>query len=201
MRTALHHLQHVQLRYYGSDLRLAGSSSTGEEGYEVWGEAASLLSLWHALSREAPRFAALPCGAEALESLRIEAGIPRYGPDMSEDTIPLEAGLWSAISFTKGCYIGQEVIERLRSRGHVNWTLAGALIDSPSAPRSGEKLLGLGAEGKEVGAVTSSCVSPTLSRTIALAFVRREFSHPGTRLALASGHGVEIVELPFYRRA
>ena len=107
----------------------------------------------------------LPCGTEALESLRIEAGIPRYGAELNEDTLPLEANLLNALSFNKGCYVGQEIVERARSRGHVNWKLAGlAGRGRTILRRCGEKLI---FEEKEVGEVTSSCLSPTLLKPLA----------------------------------
>jgi folate-binding protein YgfZ len=140
----------------------------------------------------------IPCGTRALETLRIEAGIPRYGQELGEDTIPNEAELWNALSFNKGCYVGQEIVERARSRGHVNWKLVGLVVESETPPPPGEKLV---REGKEVGEVTSSCVSPTLARTIALAYLRREVSEPGTKLEFASGPAAEVVGLPFYQRA
>ncbi len=196
---ALAEYQHAAIDYEQGLLRVVRSNRTGEEGYDVWGPPPAVRSLWQEASRQADRFAALPCGAEAIESLRIEAGIPRYGPDMGEDTIPLEAGLLNAISFTKGCYIGQEVIERVRSRGHVNWKLCGVRIDSLVAPTAGEKLVSP-ADQRAVGEITSSCVSPTLLRTIALAYVRRGFSEPGTRLTLALGPAAEVARLPFYER-
>src|SRR5262250_2193789 len=121
--------------------------------------------------------------------LRIEAGIPRYGADFAEDTLPLEAGLLNAISFNKGCYPGQEIVERARSRGHVNWKLVGVSLDAVGPPPPGEKLL---AGGREVGEVTSTCFSPLLNCPIALAYVRREVSEPGSRLNLASGSAAQI---------
>ncbi len=195
---ALDEYQHVRVNHERGLVRIARSSNTGEEGYQVWGATHAIRALWQEASRQADRFAALPCGTQALESLRIEAGIPRYGPDMGDDTIPLEAGLLNAISFTKGCYIGQEVVERIRSRGHVNWQLSGLFIDSPVAPAAGERLVSI-TDQREVGEITSSCVSPTLARTIGLAYVRREFSEPGSRLALESGPMAEVVPLPFYK--
>lgn len=176
-------------------VRVVRAISTGEEGYEIWAEPRCLIALWEELRREAEARGGLACGSEALESLRIEAGIARYGADFGEDTLPLEAGLLNALSFTKGCYIGQEVVERARSRGHVNWKLIGLAIESATAPPPGEKLL---AEAKECGEVTSSCVSPTLGRTIALAFVRREVSQPGAQLTLKSGARARVESLPFY---
>jgi len=171
------------------------ASSTGEEGYEVWVGAKGAMGVWGAACGQAPTYGTLPCGFEALESLRIEAGIPRYGYELDEDTMIHEAGLLNAVSFTKGCYVGQEIVERTRTRGHANWKLVGLVLDSPSLPARGEKLT---LDEKEVGDVTSACVSPTLGKTIALAYVRREVGEPGTKVSLASGPAVTVTALPFY---
>jgi folate-binding protein YgfZ len=177
-------------------VRVVRNSTSGEEGYEVWVSSKGMLGLWGAACGQAPTYDTLPVGWEALETLRIEAGIPSYGADLEEDTLPLEANLWNALSFTKGCYIGQEIVERARSRGRVNWKLVGMLVDSPVPPEAGDKLL---REGKEMGEVTSSCVSPSLGRTVALGFLRREVSDPGVVLHLASTQAsVRVVPLPFY---
>lgn len=193
---ALAEYGHVAAELPGLPLRVARATSTGEEGYELWVGPEGMRDAWTALLGPAHKHGALPVGTEALESLRIEAGIPRYGPDFGEDTLPLEAGLMNALSFNKGCYIGQEIVERARSRGHVNWKLVGLVVESAQPPASGEKLL---AEGKEIGEVTSACASPTLGKTLALAYVRREAAEPGTLLALASGPAAEVAVLPFYR--
>jgi glycine cleavage system T protein len=190
--------EHFATNYAGFPVRVVRISNTGEEGYEVWVGAKGVMGLWGAACGQAPSYGMLPCGTEALESLRIEAGIPRYGSELGEDTLPLEANLMNALSFNKGCYIGQEIVERARSRGHVNWKLAGVTIESPRPPASGEKLT---LEGKEVGEVTSACVSPTLQKTIALAYLRQEHLEAGTRLQTASGVAAEVASLPFYHRA
>jgi len=188
---------HFATNYAGFPVRVVCVSSTGEEGYEVWADAKGLLAVWGAACGQAPTYDMLPCGTQALETLRIEAGIPRYAQELGEDTIPNEAGLWNALSFNKGCYVGQEIVERARSRGHVNWKLMGLVVESEAAPPPGEKLA---RDGKEIGEVTSSCVSPTLGKTIAMAYLRREVSEPGTRLELPSSAGAEVVALPFYQR-
>jgi folate-binding protein YgfZ len=157
-----------------------------------------MLGIWGAACGQAPTYDMLPCGTAALETLRIEAGIPRYGAELGEETLLLEANLTNAVSFTKGCYIGQEIVERSRSRGHVNWKLVGIITSAPDPPSPGAKLI---LEGKEVGEVTSSCASPTLQKTIALAYVRREVAEPGTKLVLTSGMPAEVSVLPFYQRA
>ena len=188
---------HVITTCAGMPVRVVRATSTGEEGYELWAEPKDSAGIWEAIVAHASIDGVLPCGTEALESLRIEAGIPRYGPDMGEDTLPLEAGLLGALSFNKGCYVGQEIVERARSRGHVNWKLSGLFVEGATVPAPGEKLL---SAGKEIGEVTSACASPTLERNIALAYLRREVAEAGTKLAMASGTNAEVTSLPFYKR-
>ena len=183
--------------YAGFPAQVVCASATGEEGYEVWTGAKGLPAIWGAACGQAPTYGTLPCGTQALETLRIEAGIPRYGQELGEDTIPNEAGLWDALSFSKGCYVGQEIVERARSRGHVNWVLMGLVMESETPPAAGEKLA---REGREIGEVTSSCVSPTLGKAIALAYLRREVAEPGTKLEFSSGAAAQVVSLPFYQR-
>jgi len=127
------------------------------------------------------------CGWDALEIARLEAGIPRFGVDMDESNIPLEAGIESrAVSYKKGCYIGQEVINRIHSVGHVNKELRGLRLadDLKALPLKGDKLFH---DGKEVGYVTSAVKSPALNANIALGYVRREANSPGTELVLRLG--------------
>ena len=194
---AMEEFGHFATNYAGFPVRVVRASSTGEEGYEVWMAEKAMMAVWGAACGQAPTYEMLPCGSEALESLRIEVGIPRYGTDLADDTLLLEAGLLNAVSFTKGCYIGQEIVERSRSRGHVNWKLVGVVMEAPAPPAPGTKLI---SEGKEAGEVTSSCVSPSLGKVVALAYVRREFAEAGTKLVLASGVPAEVVALPFYTK-
>ncbi len=195
---ALKEFEHFATNYAGFPVRVVRASNGGEEGYEVWVGAKGMMGLWGAACGQAPSYDMLPCGTEALESLRIEAGIPRYGSELGEDTLPLEANLLNALSFSKGCYVGQEIVERARSRGHVNWKLVGMIVDSNQPPAPGEKLV---LDETEVGEITSSCVSPTLLKTLALGYVRREHSQAGTKLRTALGFAAEVADLPFYRRS
>jgi glycine cleavage system T protein len=192
--------RHVMASYAGSSVRVVRASSTGDEGYEVWAEAEILETLWGAALRRAVPLGMRPCGTESLETLRIEAGIPRYGSELDEETIPLEAGLLNALSFNKGCYLGQEIIERARSRGHVNWKLVGLVVASSAVPAAGERLFTVGDDKRHLGEITSAGFSPTLGQMLALAYVRREVSEPGARLVLASGAHAEVHELPFAKR-
>ena len=159
-------------------------TDTGEPGFDVFVERPSAEAF---RSRLAGRGVAELDVATA-ESLRIEAGVPRFGPDMDEETIPLEAGIESrAISFTKGCYVGQEVIVRVLHRGHgrVARKLVGLILDDGPAPaagaivRSGER---------EVGRITSGAISPALKKPIALAYtaaIAHATTHRGTRIMTA----------------
>ena len=137
---------------------------------------------------------------DTLNVLRVEAGRPAFLVDMDEHTIPLEAGLEErAISFTKGCYVGQEVIVRVmhRGQGRVAKKLVGLLLDSDEPPPAGSTIT---ASGREAGRVTSAVWSPTLARPIALGYVHRDFLEPGTSLAVSSEAGpmmATVTTLPF----
>jgi folate-binding protein YgfZ len=142
-----------------------------------------------------------PLASEAAEALRIEAGVPQFGRDMDEETIPLEAGIEErAISFTKGCYVGQEVIIRVLHRGHgrVARRLVGLVFDAAAAVAPPGTPLAI--DGKEVGQVTSSTFSPSLQRPIALAYLKRDFTAPGTRALTPGGEAAEVAALPFAAR-
>ena len=140
------------------------------------------------------------CGWAALETARIEAGLPRFGADMDGTNLPPEAGLDSrAMSYNKGCYVGQEVMARLRTYGRVAKALRGLRLpdDLPALPNRGDKLF-LGA--REAGYITSATASPALRANIALGYVRREASRTGAELLLETGGQkvpARIVDLPF----
>jgi folate-binding protein YgfZ len=118
--------------------------------------------------------------AEALEVLRIEAAVPKWGVDMDENTIPNEAGLEArAINYDKGCYIGQETIARIKTYGHVNRRLVQMAMTGESVPGRGDKIF---VEGREVGQLTSAARSLRLGKPLALGYVRREFATAGAKL-------------------
>lgn len=134
-----------------------------------------------------------PAGMEALNSVRLECGTPWFGLDYDDKQIPHEAGLeHSHINYEKGCYTGQEIVERVRSRGHVNRRLAELRFFSDQAPPPGTKLL---SGGNEIGNVTSTAFSPRLGQPIGLGYVRREQSVIGTRVD-ASGIPAEVIAPP-----
>ena len=142
------------------------------------------------LSRAAVRAGAVPAGKAAWEAIRIERGVPASGHELTEDANPLEAGLKDLVSFTKGCYVGQEVVARLDTYEKVQRSLVGLL--SEAALTAGDTLW---SEGREAGRVTSSAFSPGLGRHVGLGYVRRNVAGPGTKLDCASG-AVTVSALP-----
>jgi folate-binding protein YgfZ len=171
-----------------------GADPIGVPGHDLIVPAPMLAGVWAALGAAGAR----PAGHAALDVLRIEAGVPRWGAELDEDVIPLEAGLGErAISTTKGCYTGQEVIIRILHRGHVNRHLRGLLLGEHPAPSRGAALFRAGSD-RPVGHVTSSCLSPRLEQTVALAYIRREVE-PGEAVRLGDPAGAEarVVTLPF----
>lgn len=192
----------VEPEFRGAALLVAGTREAGlEEGFDVFVPAAAAPELWTALRDAGAR----PAGFGALETLRMEAGRPRYGIDLTEETIPTEAyesaGLMTrAISFNKGCYTGQEVIVRIAHRGHVNRHLRGLRLGDAPAPAPRTPLIHP-ETGKDVGWATSAAFSPLLGETIALGYVRREVQ-PGmqVRVGAADGVAADVVDLPFERR-
>jgi tRNA-modifying protein YgfZ len=171
-------------------------SDAGEAGLELVAACEQMPALVQALRGAG----ALDVDAATAAALRIEAGVPLFGPDMDEHTIPLEAGIEArAISFTKGCYVGQEVIIRVLHRGHgrVARKLVGLVFDAQQgAPVPGTVL---NADAKQVGVVTSSAVSPALGRPIALGYVKRELAEPGTMVQTPEGMVAHVASLPFQR--
>lgn len=161
----------------------------GERGnWEIWLPATSARQLWEASINAGAK----PVGFEALEQERIESGIPVYGIDIRDRDLPQETEQSRALNFNKGCYIGQEIVERIRSRGAVHRKFTGFLID-------GEVTVGskISLDGKEVGEITSVAAIPVSDNNrLALGYIRREFGAPGRELAIGAMKAT-AVQLPF----
>ena len=178
--------------FSGEPVIILRVTDTGEPGYELLVDAAQAASLAGALLARG----AVDAGADTSDAVRIEAGLPKFHRDMDEETIPLEAGIESrAISLTKGCYVGQEVIIRVLHRGHgrvarklVGLTISGTAVPPPETP--------IQADGRDVGRITSSTWSPALKSAIALGYVQRDFIDEGTKVTVA-GEGAVVTALPF----
>src|ERR1700688_570020 len=136
----------------------------------------------------------VPVGREALEVVRTEAGLPRFGQDFGPQNFPQETGATeAAVSFTKGCYLGQEVVARIHYRGGVQKTLCGLVFDGPALPAPGTALL---LEGREEGTLGTAGHSIALARPIGLAILHRHAAAPGSRVQLAGGGDAEARTLP-----
>ncbi|MFN7987168.1 MAG: glycine cleavage T C-terminal barrel domain-containing protein [Thermoanaerobaculia bacterium] len=172
----------------GAPLRVVRVSRAGESGFALLASRGDTARVAGLLAR----LGASPVGPAVLEAGRIEAGIPRWGAELDESVLPNEAWLErTAISYAKGCYLGQETVARLKAYGHVNRHLV-ALLLPPGCPAGPGDAVRAGAE--KVGAVTSAADSPLHGRRVALAFVRREHESPGTLLAVETPSGdVEAV--------
>jgi folate-binding protein YgfZ len=170
-------------------------TDTGEPGFDVYVERGQLGWLNERLmAGGVPKV-----DEEAAEALRIEAGVPVFHRDMDEDTIPLEAGIESrAISMTKGCYVGQEIIVRVLHRGHgrVARKLVGLALDGEVIPARGVAVM---SADRAVGEVTSAVRSPALGQPVALAYVQRDFMAPGSVLSV-DGAAATVTTLPFVPR-
>jgi folate-binding protein YgfZ len=157
-----------------------GGGETGETEVWVVAPVAAREGLWHRLIEAGAR----PVGHVAWDALRIEAGWPLYGQDVDVNVLLPEIPLDRLVSHTKGCYLGQEVVVRIRDRGHVNRHLRGLALEGDTIPEAGAAVE---AGEVEVGRVTSAAWSFGLKRPVALAFVRRQHAEPGTAVVVRSG--------------
>jgi folate-binding protein YgfZ len=171
------------------EIRVGGDGTeenvTAKDTKESAGEIAGALA----------RAGAAAVSEEAWELMRIAAGIPRYGADIRERDLPQETEQLRALNFNKGCYIGQEIVERIRSRGNVHRTFTGFEFQDEALPEPGAKVV---ANGKEVGEITSAAVLPFPEgeRRVALGYIRREAAEGGAVISAGANTGV-VAKLPF----
>jgi glycine cleavage system T protein len=176
------------------------ASHTGEVGFDILVPASAIKDVWDFVLLKGAFHSIAPFGLGALDSLRTEAGIPVYGRDIDETNMMLETGLDDALSFTKGCYTGQEAVAMATYRGHVSKKLSGLVLSGQIVPHRGDVVK---KEGKEIGFVTSAIQSPTLGSVIALAYVKHGFFEPGNAVEVhldAEVTSATIVDLPFYSK-
>ena len=193
--TALPEHANLRAHWNGDPVIVTRIADTGEAGYDVFVDRAKA----DAFASAATSAGAVQVDDQTAEAIRIEAGVPRFRRDMDEETIPLEAGIESrAISFSKGCYVGQEVIIRVLHRGHgrVARKLVGLVVDGDQPPASGAIVR---SGDREIGHVTSSASSRALKKPIALAYVHRDFVTPGTAVSV-DGVSAAVTPLPFVPR-
>jgi folate-binding protein YgfZ len=185
----------------GHEALLIRTEETGETDIEILLPVDGLPSAWERLWEVGGPMGLKPFGTIARESLRIEAGLPRAGADLTEEIVPPEANLeGKAFSLSKGCYPGQEVVARMDTYGSVRRHLVGLRLEKPVLPSKGAKIF---SGDREVGWVSSATRSPSLDAVIAFGFPLRDFSAPGTALTVeieGQRHEATVTSLPFYTK-
>jgi aminomethyltransferase len=181
-------LQLADVNWNGTAVTLVRGDNPSFPDYELWVPAEQAQSIWNALLQAG----AVEVHDQTLETFRILCGIPKIGQDTREKTLPPETGQERALNFNKGCYIGQEIVERIRARGAVHRTFVGFEV-AGRAPSAGTKIQ---SEGKDVGEITSIAAEPLKGKRLGLGYLRREFL--GTDKTLTAGDAeVKAASLPF----
>jgi len=184
-----------------SDCRIVCARRFAEPGWDIWSDAAIHDAVAQHLSSMFGRL-----DPSIAETMRIEEGIPRWGRELTEEIIPIEANLEErTVDYEKGCYIGQEVISRIKMSGQTNKRLCGLISLEDIPLKAGMKLAAALAGGKEAGWITSATRSDRIGKEIALGYVKRGFNKPGTKVnaiapensGVASVIPIEVVPLPF----
>ncbi len=176
--------------FEGTGYSLVRGTLGAPASYEIWASPGQLPRLWKALVSAG----AVPAGAQALEWLRILHGIPRYGQDITERYLPQETGQTHALHFAKGCYIGQEIVERIRARALLHRGFTGLQLQG-ALPAIGAEI---SAGGKKLGEITTTATIPFAEdeRSVALGYIRKESSEPGTQVQ-AGDTSATVSALPF----
>ncbi len=184
---------HVEVSVGGVPVRVINRAEGPASGFHCWVPADRA----EMLRGTVVGAGAVPAGPDTLDVLRVEAGQPWYPQDVDDSVILPETRLEGLVSYTKGCYIGQETVARVKYRGHVNRALSGLAIEGDRVPEAGARVT---ADGKDIGRVTSAVRSIALGRPIALGYVRREHFEPDSAVTVADAAGEQparVVALPF----
>ncbi|HME33928.1 MAG TPA: glycine cleavage T C-terminal barrel domain-containing protein [Candidatus Sulfotelmatobacter sp.] len=183
-------LQLKSVMGHGAECTLVRGEDAEHLSYEIWVAPERVRQLWDALLAAG----AAPVGSEALELQRIVSGVPRYGVDIRERDLPQETEQARALNFNKGCYVGQEIVERIRSRGAVHRKFTGFIVEGAVEIAAGTKII---AGDKEVGEITSAASVQFAGgdKTIALGYIRREVGVPGREVTIGAVKAT-VVQLP-----
>jgi aminomethyltransferase len=204
------------LKYYaglpgkvaGRDALIARTGYTGEDGFELFVSPADAVAVWEALTEAGAPSGLVPCGLSCRDTLRLEAGMPLYGHELTTRTTPFDAGMGRIVKFGKstndGAFVGRESLEAAAEQAEKAppRKLVGLIAEGRRVPRAGYEVVS--ADGSVIGEVTSGAPSPTLGRPIAIAYVDPAFAEPGTEGVAVDIRGkhepYEVVALPFYKR-
>lgn len=181
----------LEIGWQNANVTIIRATHTAEDGFDIVIDSTHGAKLREALIDAG----AQPVSEDVFDVLRIEAGIARFGRDMDETNVVTETNLDDAVSYTKGCYVGQEIIVRIKHRGHVAKKLTGLQFQPGSKIEPGTIIKS--DDGKEIGKVTSTAYSPKLETTIGLGYVRYEYVNPGTTVTIDPEIKATIVKLPF----
>lgn len=190
----------VESELLGSKVIIARTGYTGEDGVEIFVKSDRTADLWRLLLEHGASYGVMPCGLGARDSLRLEAGYPLHGHELSEEVPALESGLGWIIKFDKGDFIGRAALEKIKAAGPAR-KLVGLVLDEPGIARQGDTLQ---VKGAEVGVVTSGTKTPTVNKALGMAFIASELAKPDTQVSVVvrgrpiAGH---LVSLPFYKRS
>jgi len=181
-------LQLQPATWHGADCTVVRGEDEQQAAYEIWVAPSSVRALWDALLAAG----ATAVGSEALELQRVVSGIPTYGVDIRERDLPQETEQVRALNFNKGCYVGQEIVERIRSRGAVHRKFTGFVADGKAQFAPGTQII---AGEKAVGEITSSAFVDSVEKTVALGYIRREVGTPGREVMIGTTRAT-VVQLP-----
>jgi folate-binding protein YgfZ len=188
----------VEIEFEGTPAHVVGGDGLSGDGYSVLVSREMAGSMWQALYLACSKCGGRPAGSLAAEGWRVLRGLPVSGHELTEDYNPLEAGLREAVSFDKGCYVGQEVVARLNTYDKISRSLVGLVFPEGSAPPEPEAPLFF--QEQEVGRVTSSSIPPGWSHPVALAYLKRKVAEAGIELSVGAPDGdllARMVTLPF----
>lgn len=186
---------------YGKPAIVARTGYTGEDGFELFVDGADAPEIWNALLRDNAEHGLIPAGLGARDVLRLEAGMPLYGHELTEEITPVQAGLNWAIKFSKPTFVGKEALEAQKN-GDAFARVVGIVMDGRTPAREGyEVYLG----GRKAGEIRSGSVAPSVqNKSIATALVEKEAAAPGTALTVrirGNAYGAHVVPMPFYKRS
>lgn len=188
----------VEAAVQGVECQIRGRPRSVHMGYDFVVASTDALGLWSSMLDLRSKHGLKPVGEEAMEIVRVEASLPRFGHEITHDNLPQEIGRDSlAISFNKGCYIGQETVARLDAYGHVNKLLRGLIAENPSPIESGQPIT---KDGKALGTIATAVDSPRFGASIALAVLRVAAAEPGSSVQIETPDGIvpaTVVDLPF----